>query len=344
MKITTSNRHIWENLFQAAIDFRNLEPWEWMYDADIFGVEDPETGEIGWCSIMGAGGEVFSLTVYPGEEGFYSFDRLAALDDETLETDYIAAGIEMKVLQVEFTGREEITDVDRAVFKALGLKFRGEGNWVLVREMQPGYMPWYLSEDQAVFLTHCLRQAIEVALRFREDEEVIADDSGNPLVRTPKKTAGDIRWSDRYQPEPQWSPPRRKADPFLLNRAKKELEVNPTAYCFALDYIPGGFNAEGDEERPFFSKIAIWMDYESGMILGTDLFTPKSFKTSFDKVFFEKLREFGAIPQQWLVDSQQAYHALEPIANGLGSELILAPDEEVFQEVRNALGMFFGGF
>jgi hypothetical protein len=344
MKITSSNRHIWENLFQAAIDFRDLKPWEWMYDADIFGVEDPETGEIGWCSVMGAGGQVYSLTVYPGEEGFYTFDRLASLDDETLETDYIAAGIEMKILQVEFTGREEITDVDRAAFKALGLKFRGDGNWVQIREMQPGYMPWYLSDDQAVFLTHCLRQAIEVALRFQEDEDIIADHSGDPLVRTPDKTAGGIRWSDRYQPEPEWSPPPRKADPFLLNRAKKELKVTPTTSCFALDYIPGGFNAEGDEERPFFSKIAIWMDYESGMILGTDLFTPKLFEISFDKVFFQKLHEFGSIPQQWLVDSRQAYHALEPIAHGLGSELILAPDEDVFQEVRDALGMFFGGF
>ncbi|MDV7396592.1 hypothetical protein RZS08_34670, partial [Arthrospira platensis SPKY1] len=92
MKITSSNRHIWENLFQAAIDFRDLAPWEWMYDADIFGVEDPETGEIGWCSVMGAAGEVFSLTVYPGEEGFYSFDRLASIDEETLDTDYMAAG------------------------------------------------------------------------------------------------------------------------------------------------------------------------------------------------------------------------------------------------------------
>lgn len=34
-------------LYQAAMRVKELAPWEWMDEADIFGVQDPETGELG---------------------------------------------------------------------------------------------------------------------------------------------------------------------------------------------------------------------------------------------------------------------------------------------------------
>lgn len=35
----------WKQLYAAAIEFHQLEPWKWMYDEDVFGVKDPVRGE-----------------------------------------------------------------------------------------------------------------------------------------------------------------------------------------------------------------------------------------------------------------------------------------------------------
>jgi len=66
----------WKNLFDAALKFKKIAPWQWMWDSDIFGVQNPANGEIGYCCIMGAAKEIYALAVYQGSEGLESYLRL----------------------------------------------------------------------------------------------------------------------------------------------------------------------------------------------------------------------------------------------------------------------------
>jgi len=43
----------WKNLFAAGKRFKQHEYWKYMWDADVFGVKNPETGKIGYCCVMG---------------------------------------------------------------------------------------------------------------------------------------------------------------------------------------------------------------------------------------------------------------------------------------------------
>ena len=40
-------------LYEAAIAFRKLQPWKWMYASQVFIIHDDERDIDGFCSIMG---------------------------------------------------------------------------------------------------------------------------------------------------------------------------------------------------------------------------------------------------------------------------------------------------
>ncbi|MBI4879881.1 MAG: hypothetical protein HY812_09525 [Planctomycetes bacterium] len=60
----------WRSLYEAARDYKQLGAWEWMTNSNLFGVRDPEGGEVGWCVVLGGGREVFGLGVHLGDDGF----------------------------------------------------------------------------------------------------------------------------------------------------------------------------------------------------------------------------------------------------------------------------------
>jgi hypothetical protein len=58
----------WQELHEAAMTFRRLEPWTWMYDEQLMCVIDA-AGEPWFVAVLGAGKEVFGLCAYRGETG-----------------------------------------------------------------------------------------------------------------------------------------------------------------------------------------------------------------------------------------------------------------------------------
>jgi hypothetical protein len=56
----TPTNEQWSRLYGAAVHLKRLSPWEWMTEADVFGVKDPPSGEIGFVSVMGMLGEHYA--------------------------------------------------------------------------------------------------------------------------------------------------------------------------------------------------------------------------------------------------------------------------------------------
>ena len=61
MKMPSCPLPVWKKLYEATLAFGSIEPWEWMSDTDVFGVQNPEDGEIGYCCVLGELGEVLGL-------------------------------------------------------------------------------------------------------------------------------------------------------------------------------------------------------------------------------------------------------------------------------------------
>ena len=128
----------WRALYTAALAFRDLACWQWMYDSDVFGVQDPETGIIGYCCVMGNLGKMLALGVYPGEAALATLDALRNRTEEPPDPTILH---DQDCLMTSFGERGLLTDRDHQLFKQLGLTFRGKTAWPWLRKFSAGLFP-----------------------------------------------------------------------------------------------------------------------------------------------------------------------------------------------------------
>ena len=69
----------WKKLYELAVKIKDLAPWDWMDEDDIFGFKMPDTGNLGFVSVMGTLGEHYSIAVYQGLRGLGGFWRMQEL-------------------------------------------------------------------------------------------------------------------------------------------------------------------------------------------------------------------------------------------------------------------------
>jgi len=182
----------WGKLYQAALRFREVAPWTWMENEELFAVVDPQGGATGYCSVMGSSNEEFGLGIFIGELGYKRYLELVSgqsvpgnLDEEIM----------VPLLTLLFVNREELAKEDRAVIRSLGLQFRGRNAWPLFRSQRPGYVPWFLEKEEAFFLTSALEQALVVADGVHRGRLDLFDevDEDKVLTRYPRcDAAGDV--------------------------------------------------------------------------------------------------------------------------------------------------------
>lgn len=336
MEITKDNEQLWRDLYKAAETFKKLKPWEWMYDSDIFGVKNPDTGEVGYCCIMGNAKQVYALAVYTGDDGLESYWDVADGDND----DPITAGLSQKCLMVSFEDRAILTDEDRAQIKALGLKYRGKKQWVQFRDYSPGLFPWYITDKQAKLLLHAITQAMDVALRYEDNNKLLEKQEDAYLVRIPQATEKGLEWTDEYIVESDLEEEEKKIklDVATVDRLKKDLKKHNGAILFSVSFMRQTIQ-EHKDVRPFFPRLALWISYPSYMIVSQEMFG-LNFKEDFDAYFFKSLEQLGFIPGQIVVPNETTYYLLEPYTEIFEIELIYSPDEQGFKDVFESLSKF----
>lgn len=335
------DKQTWKEFYEAAIAYRDLKPWEWMYDGDMFGVQDPESGEIGYCCIMGNAGEVYALGLYPGDEGFKSYLLLLNQPDEISMEDQFALGLNQLMFKVEFVDRSELSEKDLKQIKALGLKFRGRNQWVQARYHLPGTLGWPINAEQAKRLTHALRQACEVAARYKENEDVLYGKDDKMLLRVPEQKEGQLNWKDKYVTPKGYNItpfPVIKPSPALVKKAKKELGHSKGAILFLFQYMRS--QVKGDDGLPFLPRLALWITYPDGMIVSMEMLGREDGLEKLEASFFKLVHQMGFIPRQIVFNSMMGSNALSRLAMELDIEMMYAPEEKIFKEVMRSMDMF----
>ncbi len=306
----------WRRLYESAVKIKELAPWEWMSETDVFGVEDPESAKIGLVSVMGALGEHFSVALYPDVDAFHRMQNLAPDDIKNDPAQFL----NVTHLQAAFEDRGFVEAQDHRIIKELGLRFRGRNAWPVFRSYRPGYHPWFLEPEEVLRLSVALDQLLNVAPRLLENSSLLSfPERGRYLVRRLNRE-GHQRWEDISVLIPEPGPIRPVAPPIPPNigalkrlpRKKKTIEVDFSGF-------PVTIGEKGD--RPRFPYMFLAVEGEKGLILGFDLIEVTSgmeaalerVSTLIAGIFLEQ----GFLPVEIRVKSQLLCDALDGLTREL---------------------------
>lgn len=164
----------WRRLLDTAQRFREAEPWRWLSDWPLLGLQDPVTGQFGFASVMGAAGEAFGLLVFRGAEGLWTNARIVELDEMGTWT-HRAVMREMDALSFNLGDREDVSPALRKIYRQAGYSFRGRNNWPVFTSFLPGYANAEPSGDEIGLLTRWLNRALLFVELLADHDVLYAD-------------------------------------------------------------------------------------------------------------------------------------------------------------------------
>lgn len=330
----------WKGLYEAAISFKGIECWDWMWDSDVFGVQDPVSGEIGYCPVMGRAREHFGLAVYLGSEGLAGYLQIQS---GKIPEDPVEALALQKCLSASFEDRRYLDKPDLEVIKQLGLKFRGSSAWPLFRSYRPGFRPWYLTKSEAEFLTIALQQTVEVALRFKENPDLLTSPSEEQFfVRVPKRKEGGWEWHDEWLELAPLPPTKLLAMSIDERRSQRLTETaRRVKASWEIDffYFPESVKEKGDE-RPYYPHFILYVDSHSGFVLDFGLARHGELASELVEKFLQIMENLRVIPSEVLVRKEEAFILLNPLATHLGFDIIQTRRLPAFDAARKGMGEF----
>lgn len=302
----------WRRLYEAAVAFRDLAPWRWMTDSDIFGVRDPDGREIGYCCVLGMAGEVFGMVLYRGIRGLKGYlDTVQGWIRSPM--DFI---LSQDCIRATFEDRTDLDRRDLELIRRLGLRFRGRKMWPQFRSFIPGYAPWYLAGHEVRFLTVALEQAVVVAEKFKEDPEVLPPpEEGKFLVRVPVRRGGKVYWrSRRMEPD--------EGDRYRMFHVEfpvvEGLDV-ASGKVWEVGYfaMPTPIQEERGK-RPFYPCVFMCVDRDSGFVLGAHVTSYDDLVEEGIRWFAEMLADLGWGPEEVRVSQVDVEGMFSPVAEVYG--------------------------
>ena len=309
----------WRELYDAAMKFKQVECWNWMWDTDLFGVQNPENGEVGYCCVMGRAREHFALGVYLGTEGLMTYRKVQRNGYSLSPFDALLL---QRCLMASFEDRRYLAERDFSVIKTLCLKFRGHNSWPLFRSYLPGYVPWQLNKEEAKFLTVALLQAVNVALRFEDDPEMLNPPSKNQyMVRVPQKGQDGLEWRDEWR-EPAPFEKRKidiqPVDEDHLSRIRVANLRRSGIWETEFFYFPQAVWEKG--QRPYYPHTILIVNHSSGLILGCHLAETENL-SELREAFLRTVESLEVMPEEVLVKREEPFIMLEPITSYLKIKL-----------------------
>lgn len=298
-------------LYRTAEKARDLAPWRWMYETQVFGIKLPDQPHTWYCSIMGRFGEYHSYCFYKGENALFTYVSLQALGQiDSPETLYFrkAMILSQECIQVIFDDYEGVQPESRKRIKSLGLRYSGPKKWVCIEDWSEGLPPWPIQEAMAPVVRDLLEQAMRVATAQMQDPKYIGywTQGGKMMpIFTAQKTADGLTWTKKRQkvviPDTRDEP----LEPQLDWSALRKFPVREKSLVFGA--LITFHSIEVPKARPYYPVMYVLVDTMSEQILGVfveDRDDPKALQQKMFSAFMAleyrpKLLAFGEPKSYW---------------------------------------------
>ena len=140
-----------DRMYDLAFAFRNAKPWNKIPEEEVFAVR-LSGGRIGYCNILGWGGDYTALSLYPDEEAFATFRSL--LDLQPFDPTSVRAQdlLLQDCIQLSLGNRDymddEVLKAVRAYAKKAGVSLRGDHAYPDFTLYKPYCLPWVITTEQ----------------------------------------------------------------------------------------------------------------------------------------------------------------------------------------------------
>jgi hypothetical protein len=327
---------VWRELYHAANAFQILAPWRWMHDRHVLGIENEHGVRL--ISVLGKLNEVYGLASYRGSYGT-SFLLHVLLNNS--DGDASGAALCQDALVAEFAPARELRREDRAVINQLCFKPLSTRPRLFPKfaSHSPGYVPWFVSEDEAVKLADDLQKTTRFAEMFRAHPELYESRKPNefPFFPAPKPSNLSPRQLQWHTLVPAPLPTDPPVEPeaveaaLLLRLPQDGSAVWELNSFYSRDTIV-------KPPRPYWSKMAMGVDAHSGLVLGFHLGGPElTMAQNAAMGLAQAIRTSGFRPSTLKVEAPPLIQVLEPIARALKIKLVLAKSLPMAREARIAL-------
>lgn len=323
----------WTTLLDLIEEYKVLQPWNWMDDDQIFIVQDPETKELVYCSVLGKAGIEYGLAAFIGDKGHTFLQGLNKLENANSKF-----FMKQRSLHLSFSNRDELAPEDYQLLKAHGRSYRGKNQWPQIRSYIPGLYPWFLDEEEVRLFTIVLKQTIEVCKILKQNPHIIGVDDGTHYFAR-VFNEGAKRWESgeiALSPNENF----RENLPLYINefqmkKLKKVTKKFNTPVEFDCSYF---FSPVQDfpNERPYYPKMILAVDKKRGLILFNDLMDLQNEVEAAQKGFVTFILQMESVPREVFVKKETAQSILQ-IAKMLNIKLIIVNSLPIIEDVQEGM-------
>ena len=211
----------------------------------------------------------------------------------------------------------------------------------MFRSFDPGYYPWFLSEEETAWAAMAIEQVVDVAERLRDGELALARfPRGNRLfARIAERREDGLHWCDGWVSRPKASKKETSSlDIGTDESAKAEtVERAPLFVEFSIAYVNRPIQ-ERRWERPYFPLLALAVDAVSGVILHHQVIGGQLEAKTLQQSFLAFFHALECVPSHVRVTKEHG-PLLAPLLYELGVKISIGPTPRS-DEVRQLFEQF----
>lgn len=352
MKIPSVSLKTWNQLYQVADRVYELKPWEFIDDTELFGIQDPISGELGYCCILGGATELIGIALYRGTQGLRVYEKIrsGALHAET--EDFL---LYQNCLQVLYVKMGDLDREDVKVLKKVENHPQDKPRVPVFRSYSPLWAPGFLSEAEAQFLTLCLERVLDFTEIYQNDLGILdAEQLDSYLTYIPSQKNDQLTWSLKWRSpthsslfnpsaSPLEDPHTSNPDLSLLDPLQRLKLLKEGDWEADIVSVTGLMNHE-EQARPYFPRIITAVDRQTLEPIFTTIISPlESSEETLITGLLKAMMQKKALPERICVNRPKLQKALQPLCNSLGIELRIRSQLPVINLIKEELRDFATG-